>query len=78
MLAAFCGISLLTMGALGVQAKNLVYCVEGSVQPLTHHSVRILTNWLNWGGIIHPHRQARCLRFQVRTGFPFPVIIKSI
>lgn len=28
--AAFCGVSLLTMGALGAQAKTLVYCSEGS------------------------------------------------
>jgi dipeptide transport system substrate-binding protein len=28
--AAFCGASLLTMGALGAQAKTLVYCSEGS------------------------------------------------
>ncbi len=30
LLAAFCGVSLLTMGALGAQAKTLVYCSEGS------------------------------------------------
>jgi len=30
LLATFCGVSLLTMGALGVQAKTLVYCSEGS------------------------------------------------
>jgi dipeptide transport system substrate-binding protein len=28
--AAFCGVSLLTVGALGAQAKTLVYCSEGS------------------------------------------------
>ncbi len=30
LLAAFCGFSLLTIGAVGVQAKTLVYCSEGS------------------------------------------------
>ena len=30
MLAALCGISLLTLGAVGVQAKTLVYCSEAS------------------------------------------------
>ena len=30
LLAAFCGASLLTMGAAAVQAKTLVYCSEGS------------------------------------------------
>ncbi|KAB2890834.1 MAG: ABC transporter substrate-binding protein [Desulfobulbaceae bacterium] len=30
LLAAFCGFSLLTLGALDVQAKTLVYCSEGS------------------------------------------------
>ncbi len=30
LLAAFCGFSLLTLGALDIQAKTLVYCSEGS------------------------------------------------
>lgn len=30
LIAAFCGASILTMGAIGVQAKTLVFCSEGS------------------------------------------------
>ncbi len=35
LLAAFCGASLLTMGALGAQAKTLIYCAEGSPEGFT-------------------------------------------